>query len=121
MAKILLVDDDQSALDVLRHGLVADGHDVIAATGGTEAQAALAGNASDVDLLITDVSMPDVDGVTLAEGALAAKPGLAVIVMSGLAGELSRAEKLKSARVRFVSKPLSLEQIRVEVRQVLGS
>lgn len=120
MARILLVDDDQGGLEILRHGLAADGHDVTALASSAEAQAMLASGTGGIELLITDVSMPELDGVTLAEGALSARPGLAVIVMSGLAGELTRAERLKSGRVQIVSKPISLEQMRAEVRQVLA-
>ncbi len=84
-------------------------------------EAAFAAAPQSYDVLITDISMPGIDGITLVEGALMARPDLAVVLMSGLAGELQRAETLKSKKVRMVSKPVTLDQIRSEVRAVIAA
>ncbi len=68
------------------------------------------------DLLITDVQMPGLDGIALAEAGLAADTKLRVILMSGFADELGRAEHLKAKIARVITKPFTLEQIRSAVK-----
>lgn len=121
MARIVLVDDDQNALDVLRRGLEAEGHSITAISDSREALEILEADPDIFDLLITDISMPDIDGIDLVVGVLAKRPGLPVVMMSGLSDELKRAETLRQASgVRIVAKPLSLEQVRAEVLAALG-
>ena len=72
-----------------------------------------------VQLLISDVQMPGLDGIGLAEAALKVMPGLRVLLMSGFADELGRAEHLRSKIARVISKPFTLEQIRSAVKGVL--
>jgi len=117
MANILIVEDDASALDMLRRALEGEGHTVVVAGDGREAQAHL----SATDLVITDVSMPDVDGITLVTGALKTRPDLPIIVMSGLPGELDRAKALGAKNLHTVSKPFTLDAMRGQVRAALSS
>jgi len=91
MARIVLVDDDLSALEMMRRGLEADAHSVQAFGDSREALAVLSSDPTACELLISDISMPDLDGISLVEAVLAVRPDLAVILMSGLAGELRRA------------------------------
>lgn len=121
MARILLVDDDQSGLEMLRRGLESDGHSVTAICESRDALDIVKGDPNLFDLLITDISMPDIDGISLASDVLNRRPGLPVIMMSGLADELKRAEALKAAHgVRVVAKPLSLDRVRSEVASALA-
>ena len=120
MTRIILVDDDLSGLEMLRRGLEVDGHEVQAIGDSRDALAVLVANPMVCDLLITDISMPDIDGVSLVEEVLKLRSDLPVIMMSGLADELKRAEALKVDNVRMVSKPLSFETIRSEVQAVFG-
>jgi len=121
MARIMLVDDDQSALEMLRRGLEAEGHAVTAISESRDALDIVTSDPGLFDLLITDISMPDIDGVSLASGVLAVRPQLPVIMMSGLADELKRADTLRADHgVRILSKPLSLDQVRAEVAAALA-
>lgn len=120
MARILLVDDDESARDVLQHALAGDGHDVVVAGDGREA-IALAASTATIDLLISDISMPEVDGISLTENLLANTPGLPVVLMSAIADELARAQAFSEESVRVLSKPVTLDQLRAEVKRALGS
>ncbi len=79
---ILAVDDDRSVLDLLRETLDAAGYRVLAATGGWEAIREFE-SGEDVELLLTDVIMPDLTGPVLAERLRAKKPGLRVLFISG--------------------------------------
>jgi two-component system, cell cycle response regulator CpdR len=119
MARILLAEDDAATRDLVQRALAMDGHEMIVTQDGAEALEKLQGTQR-VDLLISDVQMPGLDGIELVEKALAALPKLRVVLMSGFAGELGRAEHLKGRIARVITKPFTLEQIRAAVRAVLG-
>jgi DNA-binding NtrC family response regulator len=120
MATILLADDDAAVRDLVRRALSAEGHTVHVTQDGTEALDCLGDNLAAIDLLVTDVDMPQLDGITLAEKALAMKPGIAVILMSGFSDQLERAGRLRVRKLLSISKPFTLEQIRQIVRSVLA-
>jgi DNA-binding NtrC family response regulator len=120
MATILLADDDAAVRDLVRRALSAEGHTVHVTQDGTEALDCLSANLAAVDLLVTDVDMPQLDGITLAEKALAMKPGIAVILMSGFSDQLERAGRLRVRKLLSISKPFTLEQIRQIVKSVLA-
>ncbi len=107
MAKILLADDDDANLDLVRRALASEGHAVTTASDGNEALDAL--DPSYV-LLVADIDMPGLDGITLAEQARTAAPGLRILLMSGFAEQLDRARGLQASGVRAISKPFTLEQ-----------
>lgn len=117
MARILLADDDSAARELVARALSGDGHSVDSVPDGTEALERLGSGA--YDLLVTDVQMPGLDGVSLAQHALRAG-GLRVVLMSGFVSELDRAAGLAPGRVHVLSKPATLEQIRSIVRAALG-
>ncbi len=117
MAKILLAEDDTAIREMVQRALVGDGHTVVAASDG--AAALEAAGEGPYDVLVSDISMPEPDGVALAEQMLASQPGLRVILMSAIADELQRAQSLGGG-VRVLSKPVSLEQIRKDVAALLA-
>lgn len=81
MARILLIEDEAAFRAVLAKMLVHEGHEVFTASNGREAQLHL-DNAS-FDLVITDVLMPEKDGVEIILSLKRTAPGLKVIAMSG--------------------------------------
>jgi CheY-like chemotaxis protein len=120
MARILLADDDAAARDLVQRALAVDGHTVVPTQDGAEALERLQAAAPRFELLIADVQMPALDGIAVAERAIAAQPGLRVILVSGFADELERAQHLKSKVARVVAKPVTLEGIRAAVRAALA-
>jgi DNA-binding NtrC family response regulator len=120
MARILLAEDDAATRDMAQRALAMDGHEVVATQDGAEALEKLQAAPAGIDLLITDVQMPGLDGVALVEKALAAAPKLRVILMSGFADELGRANHLKGRIARIITKPFTLEQIRAAAKAALG-
>lgn len=120
MASILLADDDGAVRELVRRALVQDGHAVHVTEDGAEALQHLTGHSAAIDLLVTDVNMPQIDGLTLAEKALALKPKIAIVLMSGFVEQLDRAGTLKAGKLAVISKPFTLEEFRVKVRAILG-
>jgi CheY-like chemotaxis protein len=120
MARILLADDDAATRDLVTRALATDGHTVEATQDGSEALEKLQTNPTAYDLLISDVQMPGLDGIGLAEQGLALRPTLRVLLMSGFADELGRAGQLKSKVSSVLTKPFTLEQIRAAAKAALA-
>jgi CheY-like chemotaxis protein len=120
MARILLVDDDPTTLAMVNRALTADGHQVVACHGGQDALDRLLAAPAEFDLLVSDWQMPGLDGVMLAQRAVATSPHLRIVLMSGFIGGGERANAIKGATVRFLSKPFTFDAIRAEVRAALA-
>ncbi len=119
MARILLADDDKPTRDLVKRALESDGHAVEVAQDGTEALESLM-NGSTAEVLVTDVNMPGLDGISLAKRAQGIVPGIRVLMMSGFAEELERAKSAAVGRVSVLSKPFSLDHVRSAVRDLLA-
>lgn len=120
MAHILVVDDDPEIRDTLRRLLVLAGHSVEVASDGLEARRRL--EEESFDLLLTDVVMPDQDGLGLIQETRRAWPGVRIIAASG--GGLGRADEyLKVARLlgarSLLQKPFNHQDILDTVQEVL--
>jgi len=120
MARILLADDDAAVRDLVRRALTGDGHTVHVTQDGGEALDYFEQHAGEVDMIVTDVDMPVLDGVSLVKQAVARKAGLAVVLMSGFSDQLERAGGLHIVRAASISKPFTLEQIRQTVRSLIA-
>ena len=119
MARILLADDDGATRDLVKRALEADGHHVSATQDGAEALDRLAGGER-FDVLVSDVNMPGLDGISLAERAAAAFPQIAILLMSGFPEELDKARRINAVRLGTLSKPFTLEQVKAAVKRVAG-
>lgn len=120
MARILLADDDAATRDLVRRALEAEGHSVHVTQDGSEALECVEGaGGQQFDVLVTDVEMPLLDGVSLAQQALK-RSNLRVLLMSGFAEQLERAKSLEGAKVAVLSKPFTLEDVRARVRKLLA-
>ena len=80
---ILAVDDDQAILNLLQHVLDGAGYHVLVANGGWDAIREFESSGKSVELLLTDVIMPDLTGPVLAERLRSQKPDLRVLFISG--------------------------------------
>jgi DNA-binding NtrC family response regulator len=109
MARILVADDEESLRHFLNRALSARGHEVVTVGAGTEALDAL--GQSRFDLLLSDVVMPELDGIALALRVSRDYPELPIIMMTGFMSAKARAEDLSNLVHRVVSKPFSLEEI----------
>lgn len=118
MALILIAEDEDVTRDLVRRALETDGHEVAVAGDGREALDLAEKQA--YDLIVTDVDMPNMDGVALAEALIERNPRQRIILMSAIADELSRARVMLGGHVRIMTKPVTLEAIRGEANELLG-
>jgi two-component system cell cycle sensor histidine kinase/response regulator CckA len=117
--RILLVDDEESVRAFSAKALRATGYEVFEADGGEEALEVLEEQDFKIDLMISDVAMPEMDGPTLLKHVRKRMPDLAVIFVSGYAEESVRRDIEDDVSVEFLPKPYSLDQINSKVKEVL--
>jgi CheY-like chemotaxis protein len=117
--RILAVDDEPDLAAMLARMLKVDGHEVQVCSRGAEALALLA--REPFDLLLTDVSMPDMDGWEVARRAAALRPGLPIGLVTGWGTQYEHLD-LAALGIAFVlSKPFSLAEARRQVARALAS
>ncbi len=109
MARVLLVDDEPSVTYALSE--VLDAHETVVAGSGEEALDELA----DIDVVITDLSMPGMDGLELLRRIRAIEPGIPVILLTARGSERVAVTAMKGGAYDYVSKPFDVEELRVIV------
>ncbi len=114
---ILFVDDEESILEIAVEFFKHKGYQVIAARNGLEALEIL--KQSKVDCCFTDINMPEMDGLELAEQIREMDNTIPVIVMTGYPSLDNTIRTLKNGVVDFLIKPVNLNQMEVCVRRVL--
>ena len=114
MASVLIVEDEQSDRIILGSILEGVGHDVYFASGGEKALKVYTGRS--IDVIVTDLQMPHVDGLELIVALQALFPDVAIIVVSGKGPELLAAAMDKGALVAF-SKPVDPRELLAAIVQ----
>ncbi len=121
MKTVLLVDDEPVVLKIAALALQRSSYRVLAYGDPQEGLSAFANARDEVDLLVTDVVMPEMDGTEMAERAVALKPGLPVLFISGIVNErdimMRGAPKI---RFSFLRKPFQASALVEKVREMLG-
>jgi two-component system, cell cycle sensor histidine kinase and response regulator CckA len=118
--RILLVEDENSVRQIAREILSRAGYRVCESENGAAAIVQWGAQLRDFDLLVTDVVMPLMDGVKLAEEARRRHPKLKIIFMSGHAQEMLSERNLRSDRLSdFLSKPFHPDMLTHKVRAIL--
>lgn len=112
MATILLVDDEPALLRLMSTALGAAGYAVVQARNGAEAASFFQRQGVTIDLLITDMQMPYVDGAELVAALRKLQPSLKVI---GISGRAAQAEGTDA----FLTKPFAHEELLASVRALL--
>ena len=116
---ILVVEDDATTLGALAESLKVLNYHVLEASNGQEALAVFEGQ-DDIDLVLSDVVMPDMDGVGLLQALQERDPALQIVMLTGHPLE-DTIEHIKSDSVAdWLQKPVSLEQLAQVVGRVLG-
>jgi two-component system, cell cycle sensor histidine kinase and response regulator CckA len=117
---ILLVEDEDAVRVFSSRALRNKGYKVLEARNGEEALAILKKDGKDVELMVSDVVMPQMDGPTLLTHVKDNWPKLKVIFMSGYAEDKFRDQLKHGEVVHFLGKPFTLKQLASKVKEVLG-
>lgn len=116
---VLLVEDDQMVRSVALRILRRRGYEVLEAANGSEALASSGSHAGSIDLLLTDVVMPEMSGSVLAEKITRDRPETAVLFISGYAEDALAPGAAAGASVDFLAKPFRPADLAAKVQEVL--
>lgn len=117
MSNILIVDDEQSYRQLLSLVFEPDGHIIRTASNGLEALEVL--QAEPVDVIISDVKMPDMDGIEMLRAVRETLPDLGVIFMTAFASVETAREAFKLGADDFIQKPFDVEELKLLVKKTL--
>ena len=119
MAKLLIVEDDESVRIFTARALSAEGHSVETAGDGLEGLEKITAMSGAYDLVLSDIRMPAMDGIEMARAAANAFPDLRLLLMTGYADQRERAAELDGTVSGVVNKPFTLSELRKRVGEAL--
>ncbi len=117
-ARCLIVDDDPQVRQVLMRVTATHGLSPLEASSGTDALALLR-RVGEVPICISDIYMPEMDGVTFLREALLRYPDMAVIMLTGMAEVNTAVECLKLGAMDYISKPVLLDEVRARLDKAM--
>ena len=118
---VLVVEDEPAMREVTRRTLAENGYQVTAVAGGREALAALTHRLDHIDLLLTDVIMPQMQGKEVAANVLALHPDARVVFMSGYTQGLLSAQGVLEPGIHLIEKPFSEASLLTMLHEVLSA
>ena len=116
---VLLVEDEDAVRSFAARALGQRGYHVLSATTGMEALEVFEKHQGDVDLVVSDVVMPEMDGPTLFEKLRRERPDLKVIFISGYAEDAFRQHLAENEDFMFLQKPFDLKELAAAVKAAL--
>jgi two-component system, cell cycle response regulator CpdR len=116
--KILVAEDNPAVREFIVRALQTLGHPIEAVADGQQALDIMA--RTKFDVLVTDIVMPNVDGIALALKAVRVVPDLRIVMISGYAQERMRAHNMDALAHKIIAKPFSLEEICQAVTDALA-
>jgi signal transduction histidine kinase/CheY-like chemotaxis protein len=116
---VLLVEDEDDVRAVARESLAMYGYTVLEARDGEDALRVAGGERGHIDLMVTDVVMPGMNGRELAERLLAIRPRTRVLYVSGYTDDALSQHGILDQELAFLAKPFAPETLARSVRQVL--
>jgi len=120
-ASILLVEDEEAVRAFAARALASRGYTVYEAGSGTEALEVMDENDGAVDLVVSDVVMPEMDGPSLLVELRKTRPDLKIIFVSGYAEDAFEENLPENEQFDFLPKPFTLKQLATKVKEVLES
>lgn len=117
---ILLIEDDELVRKMTLDSLELIGYHPFPAVNGSEAIAFCRRQETTIDLVISDVVLPDMKGTDLWETLSAIRPGLRVLFVSGYTSKAVMSHGVLQSNAAFLQKPFSLEDLAAKIREVLG-
>ena len=119
MARILIVEDDESVRVLSARALERAGHQVEISCDGASGLTRVEGAAGAYDLVVSDIRMPEMDGIEMAQEIARRFPGLKIVLMTGYADQRERAHGLEALIRDIITKPFTLGEIRDVVKGAL--
>lgn len=120
MASILLVDDEKATLEVTNMILTQAGHKVLAVNTPGEALQLFRKSPQSFDLVMSDLTMPEMTGIKLASEIYSCRPELPVILMTGYSKDMDENEMRKSNIIRILKKPVRLNTMISAIDEAIG-
>jgi PAS domain S-box-containing protein len=117
---ILIIDDEEAILAITRSALENYGYRVLSANGGVEAIALFAEKQKEIDLIITDLNMPFMNGNVIIAALRKIRPGIKIIVATGSDQEKFAAPEDPVKVEAFIRKPFTMEQLITTVHQLFA-
>jgi DNA-binding NtrC family response regulator len=117
-AHLLVIDDDAVTRELLTEVLQGEGYDVVACDSGPAALTRAAHES--FDLTVTDIRMPEMDGITVTRALKASQPDMQVIVMTAFGSVETAVDAVRHGAFDYVSKPMNIDEIKSTVRRALG-
>ncbi len=118
---ILLVEDEEMVREMMQEGLRRDGYRVLGASNAMEALSLLESHSRPIDLLITDVMMPGMNGVELARRLMPSHPAMKVLLVSGYSEERIGRFLEEEGTAAFLQKPVTPTSLCRKVREVIDA
>lgn len=115
--RVLHVDDEEDLVAVGKAMLEQMGHDVLVATSGLEALDIMSDSEIELDLIISDIKMPGMDGITLIRKLLTLYPRLSVVLASGYADVSSSLTVSETSRIEILAKPYNYNELLAAVEK----
>ena len=114
--RVLVVDDEQKACDMLTEFLRSSGYSCESATDPVKALAIL--KRGDFELVISDIKMPKIDGMQLVSEILKIDPEIDTIMMTGHAGVYTYSDIIKAGASDFIAKPFQLSELQAKMERI---
>jgi CheY-like chemotaxis protein len=117
--RILFVDDELSIVNIGKKTLESLGYDVVARTSSIEALEFFKKQSDRVDIVITDLTMPNMTGEELAEELMQIRPDIPIILCTGFSAKMDEKKAMDMGIRAFISKPILKREIAKTIRKVL--
>lgn len=117
MAKILVIDDERSIRNIISELLEMEGHSVKTAENGAQGYEMI--GAEPFDLVISDIKMPEMDGIELLDKLIETHPDTTVVMISGHGSIDTAVECIKKGAFDYIEKPIDMNRILVTVKNAL--
>jgi len=116
---ILLVEDDKKIIKMTSKSLIVLGYTVISTTSSLEALKIADQNAGKIDLLLTDVIMPQMNGKQLADQISAKLPEIKILFISGYTANVIENQGILDKNINFLQKPFTMKELSIQIKKVL--
>ena len=119
MAKILLIEDDVPFCKLLEKFLIKKSFEVVTAFSASEAKTKI--KETNFELIITDLRLPDYDGIQLMSDIKAEYPTIPVVLMTGYSDVSTAVKAIKNGAADYISKPFNPEEVLLVITNALSS